>query len=178
MNSERTLSSEIIYRGKLLNLRVDTIELPLGKETKREIIEHQACTATVAIDSDKNVLLVRQYRKAVEKMLLEIPAGNLEPNEEPLDGARRELEEETGFSAKNWQKLCSFYTSPGFCNEEMHVYLASELFPVESTADEDEYIELVRAHISTINDLIRSGEFHDAKSIASLLLALNTIESQ
>jgi ADP-ribose pyrophosphatase len=100
MSPERTVRSERIYEGKIINLRVDTVELPSGKKTKREIVEHAACTAIVAIDSENNVLLVRQYRKAAERMLLEIPAGGIEPGEKPLDGARRELEEETGFSAE------------------------------------------------------------------------------
>lgn len=172
MSQERTLHSEPIYRGRLVSLRVDTVELPSGRQTKREIVEHGGCTAIVAIDADGQVLLVRQFRKAVEEALLEIPAGNVESEEEPLDCACRELEEETGFSAEKWRKLGFFYTSPGFCTEGMHVYLATGLRQAKREADEDEIIEVVRVPLSDVAGLIASGEMRDAKSIAGLLMAL------
>jgi len=172
VSQERTLHTERIYQGRLVGLRVDTVELPSGRKTKREIVEHGACSAIVAIDSEDNVLLVRQYRKPVEKALLEIPAGLMEPGEDTLQCARREFEEETGFSAERWEKLGSFYTSPGFCTEDMHLYLATELTPAESVADSDENIELVRVPLTAVPELIASGEVCDAKSIAGLLMAL------
>ncbi len=172
MSREPTLHSERIYEGKILSLRVDTVELSSGRETKREIVEHGACTAIVALDSDDTVLLVRQYRKAVEKMLLEIPAGGIEDGEDPLEGARRELEEETGFSAERWERLNYFYTSPGFCTEAMHLYLATGLTPVERRADDDEAIEVVRVPLGKTLELMASGEICDAKSMAGLLMAL------
>jgi ADP-ribose pyrophosphatase len=171
MSREPTLHSERIYEGRIVGLRVDTVELPSGGPTKREIVEHGACTAIVALDSRENVLLVRQYRKAVEKMLLEIPAGGIEDGEDPLEGARRELEE-TGFSAERWEKLNYFYTSPGFCTEAMHLYLATGLRSVERDADDDEDIEVVRVPLGKTLELIASGEICDAKSIAGLLMAL------
>ena len=172
MNPERTLHSERIYEGKIVNLRVDTVELPSGRETKREIVEHAGCTAIVALDSENNVLLVRQYRKAAERMLLEIPAGGIETGENPLEGARRELEEETGFSAKKWEELSFFYTSPGFTTEYMHLYLATDLKPAKRAPDDDENIELVRVPLKKTPELIVSREICDAKSIAGLLMAL------
>ncbi len=175
MSPERTLHSERIYEGKIINLRVDTVELPSGRKTKREIVEHAGCTAIVAIDSANNVLLVRQYRKAAERMLLEIPAGLIEPGEIPLDGARRELEEETGFSAEKWEELSIFYTSPGFCTEYIYLYLATDLKPVERDADDDENIELVRVPLKKTPELIASGEVCDAKSIAGLLMGLRKV---
>jgi ADP-ribose pyrophosphatase len=175
MSQERTLRSERIYEGKIINLRVDTVELPTGKKTKREIVEHAGCTAIVAIDSENNILLVRQYRKPVERMLLEIPAGGIEPGEKPLDGARRELEEETGFSATRWEELSLFYTSPGFTTECMYLYLATDLKPVERDADDDENIELLRVPLKKAPELIASGEVCDAKSIAGLLMALRKV---
>jgi ADP-ribose pyrophosphatase len=175
MSQERTLHSEQIYKGKIINLRVDTVELPSGKKTKREIVEHAGCTAIVAIDSEKNVILVRQYRKPVERMLLEIPAGGIEPDEDPLDCARRELEEETGFSAGRWEHLSMFYTSPGFCTEFMHLYLATDLKSVKRAADDDEHIEVVRVPLKKTIELVASGEVCDAKSIAGLLMALRKV---
>ncbi len=172
MGQERTLRSERVYQGRLVGLRVDTVELSSGRQAEREIVEHDACAAIVAVDSEDNVLLVRQYRKPVEKMLLEIPAGGIESGEDPLDGARRELEEETGFSAERWEKLGFFYTSPGFCTEVMHVYRATELRQAKRNADDDESIELVRVPLSKATELIASGEVCDAKSIAGLLMAL------
>jgi ADP-ribose diphosphatase len=176
MSSERTLHSERIYEGKIINLRVDTVKLPSGRRTKREIVEHEGCTAIVAIDAGNNVLLVRQYRKAVERMLLEIPAGGIEPGEKPLDGARRELEEETGFSAEKWEELSRFYTSPGFTTEYMYLYLATELKPLKRAADDDENIELVCVPLKKVPELIVSGEVCDAKSIAGLLMALRKVK--
>jgi len=177
MSQERTLHTERIYQGRLVGLRVDTVELPSGRNTKREIVEHGGVAAIVAIDSENNVLLVRQYRKAVEKMLLEIPAGGMEPGEDALVCARRELEEETGFSAERWEELGFFYTSPGFCTEQMHLYLATELRPAENAADDDENIELVRVPLTTAPELIASGEVCDAKSIAGLLIALRRVQA-
>jgi len=178
MSPERTLHSERIYEGKIINLRVDTVELPSGRKTKREIVEHAACTAIVALDSRDNVLLVRQYRKPAEKMLLEIPAGGIERGEKPLDGARRELEEETGFSAEKWEELSFFYTSPGFTTEFMYLYLATDLKPLKRAADDDEDIELVRVPLKKTPELIASREICDAKSIAGLLMALRKVRAR
>lgn len=149
------------------------MELPSGRKTKREIVEHGGVVAVVAIDSENNVLLVRQYRKAVEKSLLEIPAGGIEPGEEPLDSARRELAEETGFAAQKWEPLSGFYTSPGFCTEYVYLYVATELSPAVSAADHDENIELVRTPLAEVPEMIGSAEVCDAKSIAGLLMVLD-----
>ena len=174
MSQERTLQSEDIYRGSLVNLRLDTVELASGRQTKREIVEHGACVAVVAIDSEDNVLLVKQYRKPIERELLEIPAGGVDTGEGPLDAARRELEEETGYTAENLEKLGFFYTSPGFCTEEMHVFLARVLSPATRDADDDENIEVIHVPLSRVPELIASGDICDAKSIAGLLLALQS----
>ena len=172
MSTERTVETKYIYQGKLVALRVDTVELASGRHAKREIVEHDACCAIVAIDDEENVLFVSQYRKPVEKVLLEIPAGGIEENEEPLECARRELAEETGFSARRWEKLGSFYTSPGFCTEEMHVYIARELSPAKRACDIDEDIKIVCIPLVNIPDLIAGDGVSDAKSIAGLMMAL------
>lgn len=175
MSQERTLHTERIYQGRLVGLRVDTVELTSGRKTKREIVEHSGVVAVVAIDFEDNVLLVRQFRKPVERALLEIPAGGIDPGEEPLQSAHRELEEETGFSAGRWESLGGFYSSPGFCTEYIYIYLASELSPGKLKAADDESIELVRIPLKKLPDLINSGEICDAKSIAGLLMVLRKL---
>ncbi|MBI2906251.1 MAG: NUDIX hydrolase [Chloroflexi bacterium] len=174
MPAERTIATERIYEGRILNLRIDTVELPNGKTTRREIVEHGDAVAVVALDADDNVLLVRQYRKPIERELLEIPAGGVHPGEEPLDCARRELQEETGYLASSMEKIAMLYTSPGFSSELMHIYLATILSEAPLEADEDEIIELVRVPLWDTPALVASGEICDAKSIAGLLLALRS----
>lgn len=169
MASERTLHTESVYKGRVVNLRVDTVELPSGRKTKREIVEHGQCVAIVAIDAQENVILVRQFRKPVEGSLLEVPAGGVDPGEEPSDCARRELEEETGYSAQNLAYLGGFYTSPGFCTEYMHLFLATGLEPGEQAPEADETIEVIHIPLVKIPELITSGEICDAKSITGLL---------
>jgi ADP-ribose pyrophosphatase len=171
MSLERTTDTELIYKGRIINLRVDTVKLPTGREAEREIVEHGGSVVIVAIAPEDNVLLVRQFRKPVEQVLLELPAGTLEPGEESQECARRELEEETGYLAEKWEHLGGFYSSPGFCTEYLHLFLATELRPGKPVT---EAIELVPTPISQILEFISSGELCDAKSIAGLLRVLST----
>lgn len=168
MREERTLETKRIYDGRQVNLRVDTVVLPSGRETSREVVEHADCVAIVALDSEDNVLMVRQFRKPVERMLLEIPAGGIEPGEEPKDSALRELEEETGYHAGKVERLGGFYSSPGYSTEFLHLFLATELQRGRRDAKEDETIEVVPIPLEKIPSLISSGEICDAKSIAGL----------
>src|SRR5665647_1488313 len=124
---EKTVSSREIFQGKIVKLRVDTVVLPDSRQSTREVVEHAGAVAIVALDENRNIIMVRQYRKPVEEVLLEIPAGTLEANEDPLLCAQRELQEETGFTAEHWQKILAYYSAPGFCNERLHLYLASGL---------------------------------------------------
>jgi ADP-ribose pyrophosphatase len=172
LSEERTLASQPVYSGRVVKLRVDTVKLASGRETKREIVEHSDCVAIVAIDSDSNVLLVKQFRKPVEKELLEIPAGGIEAGEDPLTTAGRELSEETGYRAKKVKRLGGFYSSPGYCTEYLHLFLATELIPNRLIAEDTESIELVRIPLSQIPELIASGAICDAKSITGLLIFL------
>jgi ADP-ribose pyrophosphatase len=169
---EKTLSSELIYEGRAVRLRVDTVKMPSGRETTREIVEHSDCVAVIALDGEDNVLLVNQFRKPVEKELLEIPAGGIEPGEELEDCVRRELREETGFLPKKVERLGGFYSSPGYCTEYLHLFLATELVPSPLQAEDSESIELVRVRLGEVLGLINSGSICDAKSIAALLLFL------
>lgn len=174
---EETISSQEIYSGRILKLRVDDVRLPNGQQTKREIIEHSDCVAIVAIDADDNVLLVKQFRKPVEKELLEIPAGCIEEGEAADTTASREMREETGYRPRKIERLGGFYSTPGFCTEYLHLYLASDLVPDELHAEDTDEIELVRVPVQQITGLISSGAICDAKSIAGLLLYLTTRKS-
>ncbi len=175
MNHEKLIESRQIYRGRIVSLRVDQVELPSGRRTTREIVEHPSSVAIVAIDPEENVLLVSQFRRAVGRELLEIPAGKLEPGEEPIQCANRELREETGYLAQEMKKLGGFYASPGFCSEFFHLYLATKLKPTGQSFNPDEIDRLVRVPLSKISALITSGEICDAKSVAGLLLAINIL---
>lgn len=170
--SEKTLSSQQIYDGRILKLRLDTVKLPSGRVTKREIVEHDDSIAIVAIDGDDNVLLVKQFRKAVEKEVLEIPAGGIEPGEEPVAAVKRELREETGFLPKRVERIGGFYASPGYSSEFLHLFVASDLTPEKLQAEDTESIKVERVPISQILELIRTGTINDAKSVAGLLMLL------
>ena len=170
--SEKTLSSQQIYDGRILKLRLDTVKLPSGRVTKREIVEHDDSIAIVAIDGDDNVLLVKQFRKAVEKEVLEIPAGGIEPGEEPVAAVKRELREETGFLPQRVERIGGFYSAPGYSSEFLHLFIASDLTPAKLQAEDTESIKVERVPVSQILELIRTGAISDAKSVAGLLMLL------
>jgi len=172
LGEEKTLSSELVYEGRAVKLRIDTVRTPGGRETTREIVEHGDCVAVIAIDADDNVLLVSQFRKPVEKELLEIPAGGIEPGEDPVECVRRELREETGYLPRKVERLGGFYSTPGYCTEYLYLYLAADLTPDPLQAEDTENIRLVRVPLSQITGLITSGSICDAKSIAGLLAFL------
>ena len=172
MAEEKTLSSRLIYDGRAVRLRVDTVRMPSGRETTREIVEHSDCVAVIAVDDRDNVLLVNQFRKPVEKELLEIPAGGIEPGEDPVECVRRELREETGFLPQKVERLGGFYSAPGYGTEYLYLYLATDLVPSPLQAEDSESISLVRVSLAQIPSLIASGSICDAKSIAGLLTFL------
>lgn len=171
---EKTLSSQLVYEGRAVKLRIDTVRMPSGRETTREIVEHSDCVAIIAVDADDNVLLVSQFRKSVEKELLEIPAGGIEPCEEPETTVRRELQEETGYLPEKVQRLGGFYSTPGYCTEYLYLYLATDLVLSPLSAEDTESIRLVRVPINQILDLITSAKICDSKSIAGLLTFLES----
>ena len=173
---EFTKESKEIFKGKILRLRVDTVELPDGREGTREIVDHNGAVAIVALDDNGKLKMVRQYRKAAEIIMLEIPAGTLETGEDPLDCAQRELEEETGLKAKHWEKILSYYSAPGFCNEELHLYLAQGLYPGETNPDEDEFLEQVDVTLYEAYDMIFQGQINDGKSIIGIQYAYHRME--
>jgi len=172
LKPEKTLSTREIYHGRAVDIRVDTVEKSSGLKTTREVVEHSDCITVVALDEEDNVLLVRQFRHAVGKFLLEIPAGGIDPGEEPIDSVRRELQEETGFFPRQIERLGGFYSVPGYGTEYLHCFLATDLVPSRLVAEDTEDIELVRVSRDEIPGLIASGEICDAKSIAALLMFL------
>jgi ADP-ribose pyrophosphatase len=168
----RTLSSRYVYNGHNIRLRVDDVLLPSGKETVREVVEHNGAVAIVAVDEEKNVLLVRQFRHAAGKELLEIPAGGIDPGETPEETARREMQEEAGYAPGHLESLGGFYSAPGYASEYLHLFLATELMPARLIAEDTEEIKLVRMPLKEVIKLIHKGDIEDAKSIAGLLYYL------
>jgi len=170
--AEKTLSSQIIYEGRAVKLRVDTVQTGSGRQSTREIVEHADCVAIIAVDADDNVLLVNQFRKPVEKELLEIPAGGIDDGEDAGEAVIREMQEETGFRPQTVEHLGGFYSTPGYCTEYLYLYLATDLVPSRLIAEDTEGIEVVRVPIAQIPELVTSGKVQDAKSIAGLLAFL------
>ncbi|MEG6522398.1 NUDIX hydrolase [Desulfotomaculum sp. 1211_IL3151] len=166
---EKTLSTKLVYQGKILNLRVDQITLPNGKEGAREVVEFSQAVAVVALKDNKDVLFVSQYRYPVGEVLIEIPAGKLDREESPEQCARRELQEETGYTAKHMEKICEFYTTPGFSNELMHIFFATGLTEGEQNPDEDEFVKVSEVPYAEAVKMIGDGKLRDGKTIAGLL---------
>ncbi len=172
MAEEKTISSRYAFRGRAFNVRVDKIINPEGHETEREIVEHADCVGIVPIDANGDIFLVKQYRKALEKDLLEIPAGGIDPGEGPDEAVRRELQEEIGYIPGDIKRMGGFYTTPGFCTEYLHLYLATDLKPCRLQAEDTAGIVTVRVKLDELRTMIVSGEICDAKSIAGLLYYL------
>jgi ADP-ribose pyrophosphatase len=168
---EKIISTQTLYDGRIVKLDLHEVELPNGQHSKREIVRHPGAVAVVAFDPEGKVLLVRQYRTAAGKVLLEIPAGTLNPDEPPLDCAVRELQEETGYKPGKVESLGGIYTAPGYTTEFIHLFLATDLSESRLQADDDEFIEVVRLPLSEALGLIEQGEIVDAKTTSGLLLA-------
>ena len=169
--NETQIGTERIFEGRAVKLDVDQVRLADGTETVREVVRHPGAVLIVGLLPDQRVVMVRQYRYCVGEPLLELPAGTLEPGEDPLDCARRELAEETGYQSDEWTKIATFYTTPGFTDEQIHCFVGRNLLAGgEGEADEDERIETVLMPLSSAQTLARRGELHDAKSMVGLLL--------
>ncbi len=169
---EQQVSTEQIYSGPAITVRVDRVRKPSGIITTRDVVEHSDCVAIVPIDRDGQVLLVRQFRYPVDCTLLEVPAGGIEPGEDVIDSVRRELQEETGYIPGKVDKLGGFYSIPGYGTEYLYVYVARDLKPGHLVAEDTDDIEVVRVPPEEIPGLILSGKLCDAKSIAALLTYL------
>ncbi|CAG1013899.1 MAG: NUDIX hydrolase [Anaerolinea sp.] len=168
---EQTLSSEFVYDGRVVNLYLDTVRLPNGKTARRELIRHPGAVAIVPVDAEGSVILVRQFRYAAGRVLWEVPAGTLEPDEDPNVCAHRELQEEIGHKAGKLERLGGIFVAPGYTSEFIHLYLATDLSESRLEGDSDEFIQVERFSWREVLRKIRSGEIEDGKSISSLFLA-------
>lgn len=175
--TEKKIKSHQIYKGKIINVRKDLVSLPDGNQSTREIVEHPGAVGIIALDNDDHILLVRQYRHPVERVILEIPAGKLDPGEEPLRCAKRELAEEVKAKAHKWLHLLTFFTTPGFSNEIMHLFLATDLTTYEEYSDPDEFLELYKLPAKDIIPAIKKGQIQDAKSIVGLLFFVSCLKA-
>jgi ADP-ribose pyrophosphatase len=164
------LASQPIYEGRIISIHVDRVALPGGGTATREVVEHPGAVVIAALDERQRVYLVRQYRHAIGRALLELPAGGLEKGEDPLTAAKRELREEVGVEAAEWVHLGSFYSSPGFANELLHAFVARGLRVVGRDPDEDEDLEVVRQGLAGM--VLHIDDIQDAKTLATLALLL------
>ncbi len=169
--SEKFISKEIVYKGSFMEVEKRKYSLCDGKEAYRDIVVHPQACAVIALDKDNNLYLVKQYRAAFDKILLEIPAGKMDSGELPLDCVRRELEEETGLTAEKFTLLSSIAVSPGFCTEIIHIYIAEGLSEGNANPDEDEHLLVTKMNIHTAKENVFNGTFSDAKTISGVLLA-------
>jgi ADP-ribose pyrophosphatase len=172
---ETRLSSKPVFSGRMINVRVDTVLLPDGKQASREVVDHPGAVVVLPLTENQEVIMVRQFRYPVGEILWELPAGKRDGDEEPLNCARRELEEETGYQAREWRELFAFYTTPGFTNELLHLILARGLKVGDAHPDSEEFIEVIAIPLSDARRMIRRGEIRDAKTIIGIL-ALEDVE--
>lgn len=163
---EKTINSNTIYEGKIIDLKVEEVELPNGKTSKREIVKHPGAVAVLAVTDDKKIVLVEQFRKPLERTIFEIPAGKIDKGEKPEATAVRELEEETGYTCSKVEPIISFYTSPGFADEIVHLFLAKGLKKMkESPAlDEDEFVDVLEVTLDEAQQFIQEQKIYDAKT--------------
>lgn len=165
---EKTLKQTDIFKGKVISLQVEDVLLPNGKTSKRELVRHPGAVAVIALTDDDKIILVEQYRKALEKTIIELPAGQIEKNEEPIHTAVRELEEETGYTTKveNLTFIDSFYTSPGFADEIIYIYYTDtvEKLTNDVPGDDDEFVEMIEVTLEEAMQLMKENKIHDAKT--------------
>ena len=167
---EKTLSSEYVYKGKVLDVKRDEILVSNGHKSTREVVEHTGGVVIVA-EHNSNILMVKQYRYPLKEVSLELPAGKLERGEDPNYASKRELEEETGYIASDWISLGYIYTTPGFCDEKLYLYFAKNLTYKKQNPDEDEIIECEEYSVKDVYSMIDNGQINDSKTICALFRA-------
>lgn len=169
--SEKKISSREIFSGEILKLHLDRVKLPNGKIATREKVSHPGAVGIIPVNENGSIFVVKQFRYPIKKTLIEIPAGKIDKGETPDECARRELEEETGAVGGKLIHLISFYSSPGFCDEIMHLYVALEFKKRDNNLDEDEFLQIIDLRMEDALSYIKSGKIKDAKSIIGILLA-------
>jgi len=169
--TEKTIFSREIYNGRIIHVKEDTVRLPNGKLAGRELVIHHGGVGVIAVDEDNCVLTVTQFRKPYDEMVLEIPAGKLERDEDPQAAGLRELREETGFDAEKIQYIGKYYPTPGYCSEVISLYLAQGLSHVGQNLDEGEFVQVERLPLSTLVDMVMNNEIYDAKTAIAILKA-------
>jgi len=178
MIKEKTLSTKKIYDGKVVSLKVDIVEVSEGKTAVREIVNHCGAVCAVGITRDKKLVLVKQFRKSIEKEIIEIPAGKLEPGEIPAEAIVREFKEETGYDIENLKYMTYFYTTPGFSNEVGHIYFLDATDKGNTNFDEDEDIEIIELSLKETKEMIYKKEIVDAKTILGVMMYSDYIEKE
>jgi len=168
---EKSVSSDVKFEGHIITVRVDTVEMPDGRTATREVVDHSGGVCVVPIADNGEVVMVRQFRKAVESAVLEIPAGKLNSGENHRDCGIRELEEETGYKSNNIVYLGHIFPSPGFMNETIHIYLATELYDGELNLDLDEYLDVEKIPLEQVVEMIMNNEINDSKTAVGILKA-------
>ena len=169
--TEKTVSSKDIYRGRIIYVKEDIVSLPNGALAGRELVMHNGGVGVIAVDEFKNVLMVRQYRKPYDEMVLEVPAGKLEKDEDPQSAGIRELQEETGFLAEKVEYIGKYYPTPGYCSEIISLYLATELSYVGQNLDAGEFVEVERIPLAALVEMVMNNEIPDAKTAIAILKA-------
>ena len=175
---EKTISSEVKYRGVIVDVTLDHAELCDGRTVLREVVHHSGGVSVLPVDDEGNCYMVRQFRYPAGETMLEIPAGKRERGEEPLCCAKRELSEETGFDADRFVDLGHFYATPGYCNEVIYVYLATGLHPGKSHPDDGEFLNVEKISLDALCEMAMRGELIDAKSIIAVLKAKRFLEAE
>lgn len=166
----KRLDRELVYKGSIIDFYKDTVLVPNGNVVKWDYIHHKGAAAVVPVNDKGELLMVRQYRNALDRYTLEIPAGGLNDKDEPtLDAAKRELEEETGYYTDDLELLITIRTTVAFCNEKIDIYLAKNLIPSKQNLDEDEFISIETYTLEALIDMIYSGEIEDSKTIAAIM---------
>lgn len=177
-NYEKTIKVDNIYEGKILSLRVETVEMPDKKYSKREIVDHVKGVGIIAFDGEDSIYLVCQYRKAIDEFTLEIPAGLVEVNEKPIETAKRELQEEIGYKPLDIEYLFDMHASPGFTNDKLSFFLAKNLEESKLELDEDEFLEKKSYKIEDVYNMVINGEITDAKTIIAVMYAKRLIDEK
>ncbi len=175
---EKTASSERVFEGHIINVRVDTVLMPDGKTAYRDIVDHPGGVGVLAVTEDNKIIMVKQFRKPIEKAIYEIPAGKLDGEEEPLVCGMRELEEETGMKAESFVPLGHMYPSPGFANEVTYLFLATGLYRGEIHPDEDEYLDIELFEIDEVKKMIMNNEINDAKTVMAFFKGLEVMKKR